>query len=196
MTNRYPDKLELYLSYGSNLNHDQMHVRCPSARFIGCGMLQDYKLVFRNVADIEKSEGSRTPVGIWLVDEDARLSLDRYEGAPRLYRRVYHKLSKKPSPDRPPFDEAPLKVSDVSIVRKLPYRVTPVFTYIMSPNYANTYSEPSYSYYSSIVEGYKHCGLEDSHSLAMSVAASAMKSKQTKDSWFSYLHNSSRPQRV
>ena len=70
---------KVYIAYGSNMNKEQMAMRCPNARPIGKYVLDDYKLEFRGVANIIKCKGAKT-------------SLDRYEGYPRLYRKEYIKL--------------------------------------------------------------------------------------------------------
>ena len=36
-----------YIAYGSNLNVQQMRMRCPSARIIGTSVLEDHKLLFK-----------------------------------------------------------------------------------------------------------------------------------------------------
>ena len=79
----------LYLAYGSNLNLSQMSNRCPKAVPIGWMMLHDYKLVFRGVADIIHDVGPSVPVGIWNISKDCEKALDKYEGAPKLYRKSY-----------------------------------------------------------------------------------------------------------
>ena len=40
--------MKYYLAYGSNLNLNEMKVRCPSAKMIGSTILKDYELIFRN----------------------------------------------------------------------------------------------------------------------------------------------------
>ena len=48
----------IYAAYGSNMNLRQMARRCHSAKVIGVGVLENYKLTFRGiqrgVANIEK----------------------------------------------------------------------------------------------------------------------------------------------
>jgi|TARA_R100000458_G_C8252735_1_gene229359 hypothetical protein len=78
----------IYLAYGSNLNKEQMSQRCPAAKPVGKIYLPDYKLVFRGVADIEKSKDDYVPIGVWRVTGDCIRALDRYEGVPSLYQRV------------------------------------------------------------------------------------------------------------
>ena len=36
----------LYFAYGSNMNWEQMKVRCPSARFVGVALLRDHRIAF------------------------------------------------------------------------------------------------------------------------------------------------------
>ena len=76
-----------YFAYGSNLNLDQMAHRCPTAKVVGAGILNGYKLVFNRVASIEPDTSQSVPVGIWEIDEYCEASLDLYEGYPRLYRK-------------------------------------------------------------------------------------------------------------
>ena len=39
--------MKLYLAYGSNLNKQQMRLRCPDAVPVTTAAVQDYQLVFR-----------------------------------------------------------------------------------------------------------------------------------------------------
>ena len=77
-----------YLAYGSNLNMDQMAYRCPDAKPLGNAYIPGWKLVFRGVADIVPSKGSKLAVGLWDISERDQDSLDIYEGYPSLYRRI------------------------------------------------------------------------------------------------------------
>jgi hypothetical protein len=83
-------KERLYIAYGSNLNLEQMAVRCPTAHIIGTGKLQDWKLKFRGsqtgaYATIEKCNGSVVPVAVWSIGQRDEFSLDIYEGYPNFY---------------------------------------------------------------------------------------------------------------
>ena len=78
----------IYFAYGSNLNLDQMAHRCPTAKVVGAGMLNGYKLIFNRVASIELDASQSVPVGIWEIGEYCEASLDLYEGYPRLYRKL------------------------------------------------------------------------------------------------------------
>ena len=79
-----------YIAYGSNLNINQMKRRCPTARVIGTGFIEDYELLFKgsktgSYLTIEKAEGKSLPVAIWKVTELDEQALDRYEGYPTFY---------------------------------------------------------------------------------------------------------------
>ena len=82
-------RITIYIAYGSNMNIEQMKRRCPNSKEIGKGILKDYKLVFKGVADIIKCPGAEVPIAIWEITEKCEISLDRYEGYPRLYRKEY-----------------------------------------------------------------------------------------------------------
>ena len=60
----------IYIAYGSNMNIEQMKRRCPKAIPIGKGILKDYKLVFKGVADVIKSPGDEVPIAIWKITEE------------------------------------------------------------------------------------------------------------------------------
>jgi len=79
-----------YVAYGSNLNINQMKMRCPNARVVGTGFIHDYELLFKGsktggYLTIEKAKGKSVPVAIWQVTKRDELSLDRYEGYPSFY---------------------------------------------------------------------------------------------------------------
>ena len=78
-----------YIAYGSNMNIEQMSRRCPNAKPIGKTVLKNYKLVFKGVADIEKSESEEVPIVVWEITKECEKALDIYEGYPRLYRKEY-----------------------------------------------------------------------------------------------------------
>jgi gamma-glutamylcyclotransferase (GGCT)/AIG2-like uncharacterized protein YtfP len=121
----------LYCAYGSNLNHDQMAVRCPEAEFAGTGIIKNYRLVFRGVADIEWARGQEVHVGLWRLTDKCVEALDRYEGYPHLYER-----------------------GGIEVITKK--RTVETFFYYMN---SGSYGEPSTSYLQSIAAGYADCGL-------------------------------------
>ena len=77
----------LYLAYGSNLNKKQMSFRCPKAKAIESYILSGYKLEFRRVANIKKTNNKQDKIacGIWNITKECESALDVYEGYPNLY---------------------------------------------------------------------------------------------------------------
>lgn len=81
----------LYFAYGSNINLNQMAVRCPAAQVVGPAVLDGYELLFRGnrrgtgVATIEPLHGSQVHGLLWNLTPACEQSLDIYEGYPRLY---------------------------------------------------------------------------------------------------------------
>ena len=80
----------LYLAYGSNLNEEQMHWRCPDAERVGTAIIPDYRLMFKGsytgaYLTIEPEVGCEVPVGVWRVTERDIVALDCYEGYPSFY---------------------------------------------------------------------------------------------------------------
>jgi gamma-glutamylcyclotransferase (GGCT)/AIG2-like uncharacterized protein YtfP len=122
----------LYAAYGSNLNHDQMARRCPKAKFVGVGVLDRYRLVFRGVADIEHSNKGYVPVGLWEITGDCLMRLDAYEGYPNMYGR----------------ETVDIRMGDKEVDAIIYYM-----------NYGG-YEAPSESYFNAIKDGYEHCGIQ------------------------------------
>ena len=81
MSNRF------YFAYGSNMNLNQMVLRCPEAERIESVQAEGYRLAFRasGVATILPEKGSRVEGVLWRISADNEQSLDVYEGYPRLY---------------------------------------------------------------------------------------------------------------
>ena len=78
-------KSYLYGAYGSNLNMQQMALRCPRAIPVGSFTLKGWELKFRGVADIEQSDNAEVPIGLWKITQACEHALDIYEGYPHLY---------------------------------------------------------------------------------------------------------------
>ena len=120
----------LYVAYGSNLNHRGMKLRCPDAVFLGTTMVREHRLVFRGVADIVKAKDMRCPVGVWEITPKCEASLDRYEGVGAgLYRKELVQ-----------FDDGK---------RALVYAMNDCGIHV-----------PSALYFETIEQGYRHCGLD------------------------------------
>jgi gamma-glutamylcyclotransferase (GGCT)/AIG2-like uncharacterized protein YtfP len=130
---------KVYLAYGSNLNLEQMGMRCPEAAVIGTATLRDYQLLFRGdrhsgVATIERKRGSSVPVLLWEITEKCEKSLDRYEGHPRLYRKK-------------------------KLMVNLDGDELVAMAYIM--NEGPPLAMPGPYYYSIILDGYRDCGFDE-----------------------------------
>lgn len=127
-----------YIAYGSNLNFRQMSLRCPDAKFVGVGTLDNYELVFRGskksaVATVEPCSGKQVPVGIWTISKQDERHLDRYEGFPSFYTKKTLSISHND-------------------------KTYPAMIYVMNDGYQ--YGMPSPSYYQTIKEGYGDCHFE------------------------------------
>jgi len=130
---------KIYLAYGSNLNLQQMGVRCPDAAVIGTTVLHDYQLLFRGgrhtgVATIEMKRGSSVPVLLWQITEKCEKALDRYEGHPHLYRKK-------------------------RLMVNLDGDELVAMAYVM--NEGPPLAMPDAYYYSTILDGYYDCGFDE-----------------------------------
>lgn len=81
---------KLYLAYGSNLNANQMHLRCPNSKPIGATLLADHELAFDGIgpngyANIHPKAGEKVPVLLWKLDPKDEPRLDYFEGYPDHY---------------------------------------------------------------------------------------------------------------
>lgn len=84
--------MKLYIAYGSNLNKEQMKYRCPLARPVQSGYLDNWQLIYRGsktgaYASIRYKKGYRVPVGIWEITAHDERYLDMYEGYPSFYQK-------------------------------------------------------------------------------------------------------------
>lgn len=82
--------MKLYVAYGSNLNKEQMSHRCPDAKPVYTGYLENWELIYRGsktgaYATIRRKKGYRVPVAVWSISETDEKNLDIYEGYPRFY---------------------------------------------------------------------------------------------------------------
>ena len=128
-----------YIAYGSNLNLEQMKMRCPDSKLIGTGMLDNYQLLFRSnnrhnaVATIEPCLGEKVPVGIFEISERDEKYLDIYEGFPNLYTKKHMTIHSQ-------------NIKDEAMV------------YVMNDGF--DYGIPSQYYLNIIRQGYKDCHLD------------------------------------
>lgn len=78
---------QYYVAYGSNMNTEQMALRCPKSTEVGTGEIIDHQLMFCNYANIKSCSDVVTPCVIWSIDPEDWKNLDRYESYPILYRK-------------------------------------------------------------------------------------------------------------
>lgn len=81
---------KLYIAYGSNMDEEQMRLRCPNAKLLGKSTIYGYRLLFKGsltgaYATIEKDENGCVPVLLWEIAPSDEARLDRYEGFPNFY---------------------------------------------------------------------------------------------------------------
>ncbi len=126
--------MKIYAAYGSNMNIQQMKMRCPKAKLLGTGTIEGYRLTFRGsgrgVANIEELSGRAVPIVLWEITSRCEESLDIYEGYPRLYVK-----------------------KDVEIVNAKGEMIK-AFVYVMAEEYTDSTALPSTNYLNSIWQGY------------------------------------------
>ena len=124
---------KLYIAYGSNMNIEQMALRCPNSEVFSAGMLKGYELQFKYHATIEPNSESEVPILLWKLSELDEQKLDRYEGYPKYYRKEFIR-----------FD--------------MNGETAEGMVYIMNGN--RPLQAPSEQYYQTILKGYQSAGLD------------------------------------
>ena len=132
-------KQKFYVAYGSNLNVEQMAYRCPTAKFVGVGVIKNHQLQFKGssfgaYATISPKENESVPVGVWAIQPHDEKRLDAYEGYPSHYFK----------------QNIPVEMEDG--------RTANAMVYIM--NLRMKFGMPSASYYKTVYQGYLDCGLD------------------------------------
>lgn len=79
-----------YLAYGSNLDKAIMKNRCREAKFLGTGILEGYRLLFKGeeptvYATIEQWEGFSVPYVLWEISAVDEKNLDKEAKYPQRY---------------------------------------------------------------------------------------------------------------
>ena len=136
---------KLYVAYGSNLNKQQMKGRCPDAKFVGTGVIENYELQFKGSlygahATIAPKEGASVPVGLWTIQSRDESRLDMYEGYRKTGYRYYDK------------EQVRVNMTDGGSVIGM--------VYIMDQRM--DFGQPTPGYYDTVREGYANCGLDES----------------------------------
>ena len=138
-------KNQLYVAYGSNLNMRQMAMRCPTAKLIGTGSIENYELQFKGrpttaFATIAPKKGASVPVAVWQIKPKDERSLDIYEGYPSHYYK----------------EDIPVELTKDHNGNPISDKVN-AMVYIMDPRM--NFGVPSQRYYNTVYEGYEDCGL-------------------------------------
>ena len=81
-----------YLAYGANMNKEIMKFRCPDAKFLGTGVLENFRLMFKgelpySYATIEEWNCFKVPYVLWEITLEEEKKLDKFEGYPMHYRK-------------------------------------------------------------------------------------------------------------
>ena len=119
----------LYAAYGSNLNKAQMKRRCPEASAYTAISLENWRLVFKGVADIEKNNNSNLLLGLYKITKHCEKKLDIYEEYPNVYKKHY-------------------------FTKKVNGKKVYIMLYIMNSKFS--YSIPTLKYFEVIKEGYEN----------------------------------------
>ncbi len=127
---------KLYIAYGSNMNLEQMAVRCPNSETVAAAVLKGFELQFKFHATIAPNPDSEVPVLLWKLSERDEQQLDRYEGFPKYYRKEISQ-----------FDFHGETVEGM--------------VYIMNGN--APLQAPSSQYYNTILQGYRSFGLDEKY---------------------------------
>jgi gamma-glutamylcyclotransferase (GGCT)/AIG2-like uncharacterized protein YtfP len=122
-----------YFAYAHNSNTHVMKQRCSSAKFVGIGVLKNFKLVFRHYADIENEDNAECYGVIWNINVKDLKKLDYDEGIHKSYNRIPVTVDTENGPVR-------------------------AMAYIMDPEHHNVKGTPEW-YIKSVEEGYIEHGL-------------------------------------
>lgn len=134
---------QYYFAYGSNINLQQMALRCPNAKVVGPCVLENYELLFRGngggfgVATIAAKAGSRVHGLLWKITPRDEQRLDVYEGYPHLY------------------------AKQTVTVKAVSGEKVAVMAYVMTRETECWPTVPSASYYFGIMEGFQQNSLPE-----------------------------------
>lgn len=139
---------KFYAAYGIDINVNQMRCRCPEAYPFGWGVIEDYELEFRGLANIKKSRGKTVPVVLWNITEEDEMGLDSFEDL-SLYRKEIINIKLLEVNDLvAPFSAGYYKDGIDAIV------------YTMDVGNLNPERAPSLEYYKKILQGYKQNNID------------------------------------
>ena len=78
----------LYFAYGADLSRAHLALWCPAARPLLKAALRDWRLVFRQWADLVPSPGDAVPGGLYEMDPRDLQALDECMDSPALYHQI------------------------------------------------------------------------------------------------------------
>lgn len=133
------EQMTLYFAYGSNLHKRQMQQRCPDSIPVTAASLPGWSLEFSGVLTVEPKKGASCLGALFLTSKADERNLDRYEGYPRMYDKVWSHVT---------IDGIRHRVYFYTLNQ--PYQIAP----------------PSMGYLSCVAEGYKNFGLDMAHLIA------------------------------
>jgi len=131
-----PTPRRLYFAYGANTNLAAMHFRCPAARSLGAGNVDDFVLEFRLHADIVEREGASVGGVLWSITPQDERALDSFEGFPSYYVK---------------------RTVTVRTARGL----AQAFVYVMADTVERGLARPSADYWNLLRDGYRQNGVDD-----------------------------------
>ena len=124
----------IYFAYGHNSNSHVMRHRCPTAEYMGLGILKNFELRIHHYADIEYHLGSEVVGVLWRIDHDDLSILDYDEGLHKDYDRIR-----------------------VEVVNESG-KIVPCYAYIMDPEH-EVFKHKEKSYILSVARGYLEHGI-------------------------------------
>jgi len=131
--------MKYYIAYGSNINKEQMDLRCPNNKVIRTILLKGYQLVFHKYLTVELSKYKKCPAVIYQISESDEKTLDINEGVHlHIYRKEY---------------------INVEIEGKNINCLIYIMNYL--PNRRNV--SPSRLYFNKCLEGYKRFGFDTNY---------------------------------
>jgi len=80
-----------YFAYGTNMDWDEMSLRCPGVEVVGTARLEGHRIIINGegIATVVPEPGKVVWGILWLISPACERSLDRYEGVDdRLYEKV------------------------------------------------------------------------------------------------------------
>lgn len=120
-------------AYGHNTNTETIKHRCPNAKLVGTGVLENFEMTFNKFSNIQNHDGHKVYGIVWSVSHRDLLTLDNDEDLHQHYNRIPVEVHTK-------------------------HGTIAASAYVMDPDY-NPQVPPPKDYVNHIVQGYKEHGL-------------------------------------